>query len=108
MLTANNRIKYDNCNHQEEEDVDFAFTRAFDLGLEDPECQERLNALQQHKSNGTPLPPPSMQMIDSDLRTATYERHELDEHGAVEIAGLRLDDDSDDADSDDWETASDE
>lgn len=49
-----------------------------------------------------------MYMIDSDLRTATYDMHELDEHGPIEIAGLRLDDDSDDAGSDDWEAASDE
>ena len=107
MLTANHRIKYDHCKHQEQDVID-AFTRAFDLGLEDPECQDRLTALQQHKSNGTLLPPSSMQMIDFDLRTATYDTHELDEHGPVQIADLRLDDDSDDADSDDWESASDE
>ena len=84
------------------------FTRAFDNGLEDPECLDRLNALQRYKSNGTPISPSSMQMIDFDLRTATYDTNELDEHGPVEIPDLRLDDDSDDADSDDWETASDE
>ena len=82
-----------------------AFTRAFDLGLEDPECQDRLNALQQYESNETLISPSSMQMKDSDLRQTTYDKHELDEHGPVEIADLRLDDDSDDdsddADSDD-------
>ena len=85
-----------------------AFTRAFELGLEDPECQDRLSALRQYRSNGTPLPPSSMEMIDSDLQTATYDTHELDEHGPVDIADLRLDDDSDDADIEYWETASDE
>ena len=107
MLTANNRSKYDSCNNQQE-DVITAFIRAFEVGLEDSECQDRLSALREYKINGTPLSPSSMQMIDFDLRTATYDTHELDEHGPVEIAGLRLDDDSDDADSNDWETASDE
>ena len=108
MLIANNCIKYDNCKHQDEDVID-AFTRAFGLGLEDSECQDRLNTLQQYKSNGTPISCSSMQMIDFDLRTATYDTHELDEHGPVEIADLRLDDDdSNDAVSDNWETASDE
>ena len=107
MLTADNRSKYDNSNNQQE-DVIAAFSRAFDLGLDDSECQDRLSVLRQYKFDGTPLSPLSMQMIDFDLRSATYDTHELDEHGPVEIAGLRLDDDSDDADSNDWETASDE
>ena len=107
LLTANNRIKYDNCTHQGEDAID-AFTRALELGLEDSECQDRLSALQQYRLNGTPLSPSSMKMTDSDLRTPSYDTHELDEHGPVEIADLRLDNDSDDANSDDWETASDE
>ena len=90
MLTSDHRIKYENCVHQEEDVID-AFTRAFDLGLKDPECQDRLSALRQNRLNGNPPPPSSMQMIDSDLRTATYDTHELDEHGPVEIADLRLD-----------------
>ena len=101
-------MKYDSSSVNHTEDAIDAFTQAFHLGLEDSECQDRLNALQQHKLHGTPLPPSTMQMIDSDLRTATYDTHELDEHGPMEIADLRLNDDSDDADSDDWETASDE
>ena len=107
MPTANNRFKYDYSANSKEDAID-CLTMALDLGLEDSECQDRLDALQQHISNGTPISPSSMYMIDSDLRTATYDTLELDEHGPIEIAGLRLDDDSDDAGSDDWGAASDE
>ena len=105
MRRANNRFKYDSYSISNECDAIDAFTKAFDLGLEDSECRDRLSALRQHNSNGTPISPSNLQIMDSDLRTATYDTHELDEHGPVEIADLCLDDDSDDADSDDWENA---
>ena len=51
-------------------------------------------------------------MEDFDLRTATYDMYELDEHGPIQIAGLHLDNNSDNAGnetaSDDWESPSDE
>ena len=51
-------------------------------------------------------------MEDSDLRTATYDVYELGQHGPIEIAGLKLDNDSDGADSetasDDWQSTSDD
>ena len=51
-------------------------------------------------------------MQDFDLRAAIYETREFDEHGLVELAGLRLDDSSYNADSeasdDDWVSPSDD
>ena len=71
-----------------------------------------MNALRQYTINGTLLPPLRTQMKDFDLRTANYDTHELDEHGHIEIAGLRLDEDLDLVDSggesDDWETSNDD
>lgn len=54
----------------------------------------------EYRLNGTPLPPLDLEMRDHDLRTVTYDSHELDEHRSVEIASLRLDDDVEDTDDD--------
>ena len=81
------------------------YTRAFDLGLDDSECQARLTALQDYMSFGTSPPPRTIQMKDFDLRTATYDVYEPVQHDPIEIADLRLDNESDGADS---ESASDD
>ena len=51
-------------------------------------------------------------MEDSDLRTATYNVYELGQQDPIEIAGLKLDNDSDGAISeipgDDWQSTSDD
>ena len=39
-------------------------------------------------------------MQDHDLRTVTYDSHELDRHGPVEVASLRLRNDSEYSQSD--------
>ena len=89
-----------------------AYTKAFDLGLNDSQCQDRLNALQDYVLYGTDPPPPTIQMEDFDLRTATYDLYELGQHNEIEIAGLSLENESDGADSetasDDWQSTSDD
>ena len=97
-----------------------AFERAFSFGLDDSQCQDRLNELLRYKNRGPGevlLPASKMQMKDFDLRTATFDVRELDEHDHIPIADLHLAEDSDSADSgassdndetaSGWETASD-
>lgn len=65
-------VKYDIGKHQERDAID-AYTRAFDLGLDDSQCQDRLNTLQDYVLYGTSPPPLTIQMEDFDLRIATYD-----------------------------------
>ena len=72
-----------------------AYERAFTFGLEDQRILDRSIELRQYILHGHPSPSrPYPGMVDFDIRTATYEAHELDRHGPINDAGLRLGDDS--------------
>ena len=107
-------VKYDTCNHQRIDAIG-AYERAFDLGLDDPQCKDRLNMLQDRvwtMGYGADPPPVAIEMEDSDLRIATCDVYELDQHEPIEIAGLTLDNESDGADSEtagnDWHSITDD
>ncbi|KAL8785991.1 MAG: hypothetical protein Q9195_008402 [Heterodermia aff. obscurata] len=68
------------------------YEKAFELGLYDSQCRERLNALELHITQGTALPPLTLQMEDFDANKTTCETHELEEvkNDSIELAALRL------------------
>ena len=81
------------------------YERAFELGVRDPQCWERMTALKQHCTQGSALPPLTLEMKDFDISKTTCETRELDENGLIEFTSLQLDDESA---SDGWRTSSDE
>ena len=81
------------------------YERSIELGLRDPQCEERIVALYAHRTQGTALPPLTLEMEDFDISKTTCETHVIDEDGPVEIAALHIDDERT---SDGWKSSSDE
>ena len=95
--------KYDRCGQYS--DAFDGYEKAFQLGLHDPQCWERITALHQHRTQRSTLPPLTLEMEDFDISKTTCETNELQEDSPIEIAALHLEDDPA---SHDWNTSSDE
>ena len=86
-LTENNQ--YDHWFYHDK-DVIAEYSRVLGCSLNDRTCQDRLDAMVEYRSNGTPLPPLGLDMQDHDLRTVTYDSHELKEDGPIQVANFLL------------------
>ena len=82
-----------------------SYEKAFELGLRDIQCLERITALHKYRTQGTALPLLTLQMEDSDISKTTCDTRKFEKDGSIGIAELCLEDE---CASDGWIKSSDE